>query len=120
MDIWVVLLIEIRGELWSKRLMMGEEFVEIGVLSTLVVWERLEDCNRESFLRALKPYEIWEKKGWGNDCPTFIKREDYNIYIYIYIYIFKIDMKRKRITLTTNFLEYRNYLRIKYLQNIDN
>ena len=39
-------------------------------------------CTRESFFRALKPYEIWEKKGWGNDCPTFIKREDYNIYIY--------------------------------------
>ena len=32
-----MLLIEIREELWSKRLMMGEEFVEIGVLSTLAV-----------------------------------------------------------------------------------
>ena len=32
-----MLLIEIREELWSKRLMMGEEFVEIGVVSTLAV-----------------------------------------------------------------------------------
>lgn len=39
----------IKEQLWSKGLMMLEEFVEIGVFQALVILETIEGCTCESF-----------------------------------------------------------------------